>query len=180
MDLTGMDFTFDSATGAYHARIFGLSTEPLNSGIWLDFVLVNLDRAAAQAGSELIMGGTILPNQTGPNLTFELSGTRPELTMWRAGDRVAPGQNEAPPVLGPLPPDGRSGNTRARKLSQFGISFWYIDDLGIDQSAAIQVVPEPSALVLTGVGLGAFAIYRRLQSRARARQVTDLLKSFRP
>ena len=167
LDVTGMDFTFDSVTGAYRASIFTSSTEPLHNGVWVDLWLVNLNRTTAQLGSALVRGGGIFVPQTGPDRVFELIGVSSELTTWSAGDTIAPGQFEAPPVTGPLPPEARSGNTQGRYLSDDGISFWYKDDMGINQSTVIQVVPEPSTLFLAGLGLGALAIYRRSRSTTR-------------
>lgn len=161
LDVTGMDFTFDSVTGAYRASIFTSSTEPLHNGVWVDLWLVNLNRTTAQLGSALVRGGGIFVPQPGSDRVFELIGASSDLTMWNVGDAIAPGQFEAPPVTGPLPPEARSGNTQGRYLSDDGISFWYKDDMGIGQSAILQV-PEPSALLLAGVGLGALVICRRI------------------
>ncbi len=161
LDVTGMDFTFDSGTGAYRASIFTSSTEPLHNGVWVDLWLLNLNRTEAQLGSALVRGGGIFVAQPGSERVFELIGVSSELTTWSAGDTIAPGQFEAPPVTGSLPPEARSGNTQGRYLSDDGIAFWYKDDMGIGQSAILQV-PEPSALLLAVFGLGALMIFRRI------------------
>ena len=152
IDLTGMDFSFDPVTGAFHARLFATSAEPFNGAVWVGLALLNTDRLAAGLDSELFTAGTIV-GAYAPTMVLDYSGISPLLTTWRLGDRVAPGQFPAPPIQGPLPPEGGAGNTSVRTFDVNGISFHYLDDMGIDQSSLIQPVPEPATLVLATIGI---------------------------
>lgn len=160
LDFTGMDFSFNPATGDYRARIFSSDAIPFPSSgnlfhIYLN--LVNLDRQASGTGFELL--SIVQEHRTvrfAPGY-IDLTGSSSILTSWQAGDRIAPGQTTASPA-GLNPPPHYSRNTALIYGDSLGLA-WPIDDFGIDQVAVVQV-PEPSIFVLSGLGLSALVFVR--------------------
>lgn len=161
LDFTGMDFSFNPATGDYSARFFSSDAIPFPSSgnlfhIYLN--LVNLDRQASGSGFELL--SIVQDHRTvrfAPDY-IDLAGTSSILTSWQAGDKIAPGQTAASPA-GLNPPPHYSRNTALIYGDSLGLA-WPIDDFGMDQVAVVQV-PEPSTMVLSGLGLSTLLFVRR-------------------
>ncbi len=167
LDVSGMDFSFDPATGSYIARFFSAPATPFSFDrfpprIFLN--LLNLDRKEAGAGFELL---SVIQDSRTVSLSpayIDFFGVSSILTSWQPGDRVAPGQRMAH-LGGLLPPPHNSLNTTPLWGDAIGLPA-YIDEMGIDQFAIVQV-PEPSSLALGGVGLAAFFAYRRFRTSIR-------------
>lgn len=160
IDLTTLDMTFDTTTGAYELAWKATASNPFTGSFRLNANLFNATAEAREANSGFfqdVFNSFALGSTTTTEIV--LTGTSGVLTKWLEGDQVAVA---GPEPLG-LPPGASSFRTEVRK-----------DEDGPDPifdsfdpaAATIAVTPVPlpagfAFLAVATIGLGAVASRRK-------------------
>jgi hypothetical protein len=89
VDVVSMDFTFDDVTGDYAILLTADPVNPFVGNFRININLFNPDTGTTAYDTSSFHDTMNDYDLSSPVLTIELTGTRPCLTQWKEGDRVA-------------------------------------------------------------------------------------------
>ena len=147
-DVVGLFFSFDNATGVYEATMTASAANP-----FIGDVTVNVNLFNGDTGTHFFNSSKHFLNT--PSTSITLTGSNLQLLAWQAGDQVAacegPGGPIPEPCLGGL---GSSTNFSTGLINFQAGSQTARDSIQSSPPATIvAAVPEPSTLMLMGIGL---------------------------
>lgn len=152
-DLSGLEMTFDNATGNYTVVLSTVAGAPFVGAFRINVNLFNPDTGTTNPNPSYFQDVFNDFNLAVPAAQIVLTGTNSRLTSWEVGDRVA--ANNFP--FGN--PDGTSSfRTELREIA----TATNRDSLGLsDETNFTLIMPEPSRALLALIGFGIVSVRRR-------------------
>jgi hypothetical protein len=152
IDVVGMDFTFDGATGAYAILLTADAANPFQGDFRININLFNPDTGTMADDPSFFSDVWNEYFGVSPTTTFTLSGTNPRLLSWEVGDRVAASS-------GPFGnPDGvTSFRCAIRALPSTDV----VDYVAEGDSTVIAPLPGAVLLGMLGLGVAGWRLNRK-------------------
>jgi hypothetical protein len=169
VDVIGLNFNFDNATGAYAIDVLANPANPFSGSFRINVNLWNRDTGLTAENPSLFQDDLRDITVSTPTTVQRLTGTNPRLQSWNAGNRVAIGSAALQQLPGSAVPVFGSAVANLDNLLLSDLIGTASNNNGdATEIAIITAVPEPLSLCLFVLGIGTTAAIASTSKLIRA------------